>query len=163
MRYGSWFFVAAWTLWMAVLCGFGFLLIGLGGWGAVVPGLVFAAFSGGFALWGGHALRALTRSTEGHPEVVAVPGAGDDGLAIRKTSVPGLIPLLFFSAIGWGGLALCVASAFGWVDSEGSVVAGLVICGLFVLFGHSALMEHAVTVRLDLRRRRWEVRKGVWP
>ena len=24
-------------------------------------------------------------------------------------------------------------------------------------------MEHAVTVRLDLRHRRWEVRKGVWP
>src|SRR5262249_27330576 len=147
MRYGSWFFVAAWTSLMAVMCGFGFLLIGLGGWGAVLPGLVFAAFSGGFAFWGGHALRALRRSTAGPREVLSVPGAVDDVLTIRKTSVPGLIPLLLFSAIGWGGLALCVASAVGWVDGGGSVVAGLVICGLFVLCGHGALMEHSVTVR----------------
>src|SRR5262249_48114025 len=46
---------------------------------------------------------------------------------------------------------------------EGSVVAGLVISGLFALCGHCALMEHAVTVRLDLRQGRWDVRKGVWP
>jgi hypothetical protein len=78
-------------------------------------------------------------------------------------SVLGLIPLLLFSAFSWGGMALCVASMVGLVNGEGSVVAGLVISGLFVLFGHGALMEHAVTVRLDLRHRRWEVQKGLWP
>jgi hypothetical protein len=163
MRCESWFFIAAWTLLMAVMCGFGFLLIGLGGRGAVAPGLLFATYAGGAALWGWHAVRARTRSTEDHPEVLSVPEPVDKVLTIRKTSVPGLIPLILFSAIGWGGLALCAASACGLIDAEGSVVAGLVICGLFVLCDHSALMEHAVTVRLDLRHRRWEVRKGVWP
>jgi hypothetical protein len=163
MRYGSWFFFAAWTLWMAVMCGFAFLLIGLGGCGALGPGLLFAAFAGGFAVWGWYALRALRRSTEEDPEVLSVPEAVDDVLTIRKMSVLGLIPLLLFSAFSWGASALCVASEFGLVDGEGSVVAGLVICALFVLFGHGALMEHAVTVRLDLRHRTWEVRKGVWP
>jgi hypothetical protein len=163
MRYGSWFSVAAWTLLMAVMCGFAFLLIGLGGRGALGPGLFFAAFTGGFAVWGWYSLRSLRRSTEEDPQVLSVPEAVDDVLTIRKMSVLGLIPLLLFSALSRGGLALCVASAFGLVDGEGSVVAGLVICGLFVLFGHGALMEHAVSVRLDLRHRTWEVRKGVWP
>jgi hypothetical protein len=163
MRSESWFFVAAWTLMMAVMCGFGFLLIGMGGWGAVTPGLLFAAFAGGCALWGWHALRASTRPTEDHPEVLSVPEPVDHVLTIRKTSLLGLIPVLLFSAVGWGGLALCVVSTFGLVDGEGSVVAGMVICGLFVVCGHCVLMEHAVIVSLDLRHRRWEVRKGVWP
>jgi hypothetical protein len=163
MGYGSWFFLAAWTLMMAVMCGFGFVLIGLGGWGAVTPGLIFAAFAGGFAVCGCHALVVLRRPTEDHPEALSVPEAVDGVLTIRKTSVPGLIPFLLFGAIGWGGLALSVASALGLVAYEGSAVAGLVIGGLFVLSGHGALMEHAVTVRLDLRQRSREVRKGVWP
>jgi hypothetical protein len=163
MGYGSWFFLAAWTLMMAVLCGFGFVLIGLGGWGAVVPGLVFAAFSGGAAWWGWHGLRALTASAEGQPEVLSVPKPVDDVLKIQKTSVPGLVPLLLFSASGWGGFGLCVLSAFGLVDGEGSVMVGLAISGLLILFGHGALMDQAVTVRLDLAHRSWEVWKGVWP
>jgi hypothetical protein len=163
MRCESWFFLAPWTLGMAVLCAFGFLLIGLGGWGAIAPGLLFATFAGGFAVWGWYALRVLRRSTEDDPEVLSVPEPVDDVLTIRKTSLLGLLPPLLFSAFSWGILALCVASAFGLVDSEGSVVAGLVISGLLVLFGHGALMEHAVTVRLDLRHRRWEVHEGVWP
>jgi hypothetical protein len=162
MRSESWFIVA-WTLMMMVMCRFGFLMIGLGGWGAVAPGLALAAIAGGLALWGWHALRALTGSKEDHPEVLSVPEPLDDVLTIRKTPARGLIPLLLFSVFGWGGVALCAASAFGLVNGEGSVVAGLVISGLFVLCGHSALMEHAVTVRLDLRHLRWEVRKGVWP
>jgi hypothetical protein len=104
LRYGSWFFLAAWTLMMAVMCGFGFVIIGLRGWGAVVFGLIFAAFAEGCALYGWHALRALKRSTEDHPEVLSVPEPVDGVLTIRKTAAPGLIPLLLFSAIGWGGM-----------------------------------------------------------
>ena len=158
------FFFAAVTLIMAVTCGgFALLLIGLGGSGAVAPGLIFAAFSGGLAVWGWHALRILRRPTEDRPAASSLPEAVEGVLTIRKTSVPGLIPLLLFGAIGWGGLALSVASALGLIAYEGSAVAGLLIAGLFVLFGHRVLMEHAVTVRLDLAHRSWEVRKGVWP
>jgi hypothetical protein len=163
MRYGSWFFLAAWTLMLAVMSGFGLVIIVLGGWRAVVFGLIFAAFAGGCALCGWHALRASRRSTEVQPEVLSVPEAVDGVLTIRKTAAPGLIPLLLFGAFGWGGVALCLASALGLADGEGSVVAGVMISGLFVLFGHAALLEHAVTVELDLGRLRWEIRKGVWP
>ena len=114
-------------------------------------GLIFAAFTGGFVVWGWRPLRALMHSTGDHPEVLSVPEPVDDVLTIRKMSAPELIPLLLFSAIGWGGLALSVASVFGLVAYEGSAVAGLLISGLFVLCGHGALMEHAVTVRLDRR------------
>jgi hypothetical protein len=163
MGYGSWFFLAAWMLMAVAMCGFGFVLIGLGGWGAVAPALVCAAFGGGCGLWGWHVSRASTRPTEDHPEVLAVPEAVDGVLTIRKTSVLGLIPLLLFGAFSWVGLAFSVASALGLIAYEGSAGAGLLISGLFVLFGQGALMEHAVTVRLDLRHREWEVRTGVWP
>jgi hypothetical protein len=56
-----------------------------------------------------------------------------------------------------------MGSAVGLVKGEGSVVAGRVICGLHDLFAQCALMEQAVTERLDLRQRTWEIRKGIWP
>jgi hypothetical protein len=164
MGYGLSFFFAAVTLIMAVTCGgFALLLIGLGGSGAVAPGLIFAAFSGGLAVWGWHALRILRRPTEDRPAASSLPEAVEGVLTIRKTSVPALIPMALFGVIGWSGVVLSVASALGLVAYDGSAVAGMVIGGLFALFGHVALMEHAVTVRLDLRHRRWGVQKGVWP
>src|SRR5262249_55253652 len=117
----------------------------------------------GFAAWGWSALRTSKRSPEDDPEVLPVPDAVDGVLTIRKTSALGLVPFLLFTALSWGLLVLCIPSAFGLADSGGSVVAGLVICGLFVWFGHGGLMEHAVAVRLDLRHRTWDVRKGVFP
>jgi hypothetical protein len=163
MRNAPWLGIASWSLMMAVMCGFGLLLIVLAGWPAVIPGLVFSAFAGGMALWGWHSLRARTRSTESEPEVLPVPVLVDDTLTIRKTPALGLIPIFLFSFFGWGAVSVCVAAAFGLISGEGSVLAGLVISGLFVLFAHSALMEHAVTVKLDLHNRTWQVRKGVWP
>jgi hypothetical protein len=148
---------------MAVVCGSGFVLIGLAGWGAVVPGLIFAAFAAGFTAWGSHALWISRRSPEDDPELLPVPDAVDGVLTIRKTSALGLVPFLLFTVLSWGLLALCIPSAFGLADSGGSVVAGLVICGLFVWIGHGGLIDHAVTVRLDLRHRTWDVRKGVFP
>jgi hypothetical protein len=74
-----------------------------------------------------------------------------------------LIPILLFTAFAWCMMAVCVASVLGLVKGEGSVVAGLIIAGIFVVFGHWALLEQAVTVRLDLRHRRWEIRKGLRP
>jgi hypothetical protein len=103
------------------------------------------------------------RSTEDDPEVLPMPLPVHDMLTIRKTPALGLIPIVLFSAFGWGGVSICVAAAFRLLSSEGSAVAGLVISGLFVLFGHTALLEHAVTVKLDAHQRTWEVRKGVWP
>jgi hypothetical protein len=148
---------------MSVMCGFGLLLIALAGWPAVIPGLVFSAFAGGMALWGWRSLRARTRSTESNPEVLPVPLPVDDMLTIRKTPALGLIPIFAFSLFGWCGVAICVAAAFGWISGEGSLLTGVVISGIFALLGHSALAEHAVTVKLDLHNRTWEVRKGVWP
>ena len=163
MGYGSRVFLAAWMLMMAGMCGFGLVLIGLGGWGGIAPAVICAAFGGACGQWGWHTSRAATRPTADHPEVLAVPEAVDGVLTIRKTSIPGLIPLLLFGAIGWVGLAFCVGSALGLMLYEGSAVAGLLISGLFVLLGQGALIEHAVTVRLDLRHREWEVRRGAWP
>jgi hypothetical protein len=129
---------------MAAMCAFGLLLIALGGWAAVAPGLVCSAFAGGMALWGRHSLRARTRFTASDPELLPVPMLVDDILTFRKTPVLGLVPILLFSAFGWGGLAICVAAAFGLLNGEGSAAVGLAISGLFVLFGHGALMEHAL-------------------
>jgi hypothetical protein len=163
MRIDSSFSIAAWTVMMAVMCGFSLLLIGLGGWGALAPGLAFSTVAGGGVIWGWHAIRARTRVTAEEPEALPVPEPVDDILTIRKTHMRGLIPILLFTAFAWCMMAVCVASAFGLVKGEGSVVAGLIITGLFVLFGHCVLLEHAVTVRLDLRHRRWDSRKGLWP
>jgi hypothetical protein len=163
MGYGSRFSLAVWMLMTAPMCGCGFALVALGGWGAVAPGLIIAAIGGAFGLWGWHTSRASTRPTAGHPEVLAVPEPVDGMLTIRKTSALGLIPILLFCAMGWAGLALSVGSVLGLIAYEGSAGAGLLISGLLVLFGQGALMEHAVTVRLDLRHRQWEVWRGVWP
>jgi hypothetical protein len=163
MRYASWFWMLGWTAFMALLSASGFVLAALGGWGAVLPGLFFGALAGVFALSGWHVLRSLTRSTPDDPEVLSVPEPVNGVLTLRKTPALGLIPVFLFGLFGWGGVALCGGSALGLVSGEGSAVAGLVISGLFVLLAHGALMEHAVTVKLDLRNRRWAVRHGVWP
>jgi hypothetical protein len=101
--------------------------------------------------------------TEDDPEVFPVPKSADGVLTIRKTPTVGLIPLLLFSAFGWGGVAFCAASELGFGRGEGSIITGLLIFGLFALFGHSALIQHAVTLKLNLRQGTWELRKGVWP
>jgi hypothetical protein len=163
MRYASWFGMLGWTAFMTLLSAAGFVLGALGGEGALVPGIFFGAVAGLFALSGWHVLRSLARSTPDDPEVLSVPEPVNGVLTFRKTPALGLIPIFLFGLFGWGGVALCGGSALGLVGAEGSVVAGLVISGLFVLFAHVALMEHAVTVRLDLRNRQWAVRKGVWP
>jgi hypothetical protein len=163
MDYGSRFFLAAWMLMAVAMCAFGFVLVALEGWGAVAPGLVIATIGGALGLWGWHISRASTCLTGGHPEVLAVPEPVDGVLTIRKMSVLGLIPILLFCAMGWAGLALSVGSVLGLIAYEGSAGAGLLISVLFVLFGQGALMEHAVTVRLDLRLRHWEIWRGVWP
>ena len=163
MRHGSWLFVGVWELLTAVMSALAFLMMGLGGRGALVPAFLFAALAGSFAWSGWRTWRSVRRTSDDDPEVWAVPAPVDDEITIRKTAAPLLIPLLLFSALGWGGVSLCVASMLGLIHGEGSVIVGLLISGLFVLFGHAVLKEHAVTVRLDLRHRRWETRRGVWP
>jgi hypothetical protein len=163
MRIDSWFSIAAWTVMMAVMCAFSLILIVLGGWGALAPGIAFATFAGGGVIWGWHAVKSRTRVVAEEPEALPVPEPVEGILTIRKTQMRGLVPILLFTAFAWCMMAVCVASAFGLVRGEGSVVAGLIIAGIFVLFGHSVLLEQAVTVRLDLRQGRWENRKGLLP
>jgi hypothetical protein len=145
------------------MCGLGFLMIAFGGPGALAPGLAFATFSAGFALWGWHAMRARTRSTAHDPEVLPVPKPVGEVLTIKKTPAPGLIPLFCLTAFGWAGVVFSAASELGFGRGEGSIITGLLIFGLFALLGHGVLIEHAVSLKLNLREGTWELRKGVWP
>jgi hypothetical protein len=155
-----------WTLVMAGLCGAALFFAGVVAREGLTSGLPLAIFSGIaglFALHGWKQLRALRRRPEGYPEVLHVPPPREDVLTVREASFIDLLPILGLAAVGWVGVALCGGDLLGWVDGEGSAIAGLIIAGLFVLMGHALLHSEAVTIRFDLGRRTWDARAGVWP
>jgi hypothetical protein len=151
---------------MAGMCAAALIFAGVVARGGVTAALSLAIFSGIaglFALHGWKQLCALRRRPGGYPEVLHVPPPRGDVLTVRDASFIDLLPILSLTAVGWGGVALCGGDLLGWVEGEGSAIAGLIIAGVFVLLGHALLHSEAVTIRFDLGRRTWDARAGVWP
>jgi hypothetical protein len=164
MRYATSAVIAAWTVGMTMVFGWGLYFVGLILKDAVIDGEpmqwdppmswtarlvmyllffgVYFGFSGGCILAGARLLRALWRHHDSEPEVVPAPRPRGDILTLRRPGFP-FIPFgLLVALVGW----LCV---LGWaadllrLDPRGEPAAR-----------RGRTTARAPTRRRDLRRER---------